>query len=409
MLPYSAMQANQSSPMHPFGDSFSRRSFLRQVSCGLGAALAMPRFSAMAGPDPYAGQEMPAAAAIGAFPPDRKLGIALVGLGGYSEGQLAPALQQTKLCRLAGIVTGTPEKASTWKTKYNIPDKNVYSYETFDQIANNPDIDIIYVVLPNALHAEYVIKAAQAGKHVICEKPLATSVEDCKRMIDACNQANKKLSVGYRLHFEPHNQEMMRLGQKEVFGPLKKIYADNGFRIGDPKQWRLNQALSGGGPLMDVGIYCVQGVIYTKGQNPVSVTAKFHEKTDLERFKEVEQGIDWQMQFADGTSADCKTSYAEGYGRLRAEAAKGWFELNPAYGYGGLKGETSRGPMDVPNVPQQAFQMDDFADCIINNKPTRVPGEMGMRDVEILYAIYRAAETGQKVRLGQAVNAVGNR
>lgn len=327
----------------------------------------------------------------------RKLGIALVGLGKYSEGELAPALEETKWCRLAGIVTGTPEKAEKWKKKYNIPDKNVYDYKTFDQIVDNPDIDIVYVVLPNSLHAEYVIRAAKAGKHVICEKPMATSAEDAQKMIDACKAAGKKLSIGYRLHFEPHNLEMMRLGQQKVYGSVKKIYAQNGQVQGTDTPWRLNRKLGGGGPLPDVGIYSLQGAIYTKGEIPISVTAKFHPVTDKERFKDVEEGMDFQLQFADGTVAECKTSYNDKYNLLRGEAEKGWFELSPAYAYSGLEGKTSEGKMDIQNVNQQARQMDAFADCILNNKETTVPGEMGLRDVQLIEAIYRAAETGQKV------------
>lgn len=325
----------------------------------------------------------------------RKLGIALVGLGKYSEDQLAPALEETKFCRLAGIVTGTPEKVEKWKNKYKIPDKNVYSYETLDRIADNPDI--VYVVLPNALHAEYTIRAAQAGKQVICEKPMATTSADCQQMINACQKAGKQLSIGYRLHFEPHNREMMRLGQQQVFGQISQIIAENGQKQGNDTPWRLGKGLAGGGPLPDVGVYCIQGAIYTKGQVPISVTAKFHPVTDKEKFKEVEEGISFQMQFADGSVADCRTSYNDKYNKLRAEAANGWFQLDPAYQYDGLKGETSRGKMDIKNVNQQARQMDAFAECVLNNKPTTVPGEMGRRDVQLIEAIYRAAETGTEV------------
>ncbi|GAB3903197.1 Gfo/Idh/MocA family oxidoreductase [Larkinella knui] len=327
----------------------------------------------------------------------RKLGIALVGLGKYSEGQLAPALEETRLCKLAGIVTGTPEKAEKWKKKYNLPDKNVYTYQTFDQMADNPDIDIVYVVLPNSLHAEYVIRAARAGKHVICEKPLATSVADGRRMIEACQKAGRKLSVGYRLHFDPHNREMMRLGQQKVLGAVKKIYAQNGQKEGYDTPWRLNKKLAGGGPLPDVGVYCIQGAIYTKGEVPIAVSAKYHPKTDLKKFKEVEEGMDFQLHFADGTVAECKTSYNDAYNQLRGEADQGWFELSPAYAYSGLKGQTKTGKMEQPNVNQQARQMEAFADCILNNRETTVPGEMGLRDVQLVEAIYRAADTGQKV------------
>jgi predicted dehydrogenase len=367
----------------------SRRDFVRTLSLGLGASMLVP--SAFA------------------FPPERKLGVALVGLGKYSTGQLAPALQQTKLCRLAGIVTGSPEKAAKWQQQYQIPAKNVYDYKTFDRMIDNPDIDIVYVVTPNALHAEYVVRAAQAGKHVMCEKPMATTVEDARRMIAACDKAGKKLSIGYRLHFEPHNQAMMQLGQKQVYGPIKHLITDNGFKFGNDTPWRVNKALAGGGPLMDMGIYSLQGCIYTKGQVPVSVTAKLAPETGSGYFKEVEAGVDWQLKFADGTVADCRTSYAENLsGRLRAEAQNGWFELQPAFGYGGLAGSTSKndGKLNLPNINQQAAQMDDFADCVLHNKPTRVPGEMGLRDVQLLLAIYRAAETGQAVSTKDVVQLI---
>src|SRR5690606_21211014 len=193
-----------------------------------------------------------------------KLGIALVARGSYAGSQLAPALQQTSHCYLAGIVTGSPSKIPEWMEKYSIQDKNVYSYENFDSIKDNPDIDIVYVVLPNSMHAEYTIRAAEAGKHVICEKPMALSVSDCDKMIAACKKAGKLLSIGYRLHFEPYNLEMARLGTSRVYGDLKTISGGFGFRAG-PSQWRLTQKYAGGGPLQDVGIYVIQGMCYTSG------------------------------------------------------------------------------------------------------------------------------------------------
>ncbi|RYC67852.1 Gfo/Idh/MocA family protein [Spirosoma sordidisoli] len=387
------------SPLFIPNSSLIRRDFIRHLGA---AAVAIPSLATLASLQACGGSSNNEtagtdAAGSGRTESGRKLGIALVGLGKYSEGELAPALQETEYCRLAGIVSGTPEKIDKWKRKYDIPDKNAYTYKTFDQIADNPEIDIVYVVLPNALHAEYVIRAAQAGKHVICEKPMATTAEDCQKMIDACKKAGKKLSIGYRLHFEPHNLEMMRLGQKETYGKVNRIIAENGQKQGNDTPWRLGKGLAGGGPLPDVGVYCIQGAIYTKGQVPISVTAKFHPVTDKEKFKEVEEGIDFQLRFADGSVADCRTSYNDKYNKLRAEAASGWFELAPAYQYDGLKGETSRGKMDIENVNQQARQMDAFADCILNNKETTVPGEMGMRDVQLIEAIYRAAETGKPV------------
>jgi predicted dehydrogenase len=328
---------------------------------------------------------------------DGKLGVALVGLGKYSEGQLAPALQETAHCYLAGIITGSEDKKQQWKSKYNLPDSACYTYASFDTIKDNQNIDIVYVVLPNAMHAEYVVRAAQAGKHVICEKPMAVTAEECDRMIAACKDAGKMLSVGYRLHFEPHNQEAMRLGQQKVYGKINLIEADHG--LNEVEGWRLNKALAGGGPLMDVGIYCVQAVRYVTGMEPVAVTAQEGFKHDHEKFSTVEESIDWQMEMQDGTIAKCTSSYAEKTNRLRVEAENGWFELLPAYPYSGVNGKTSEGNMNFPSVYQQALQMDDFALCIKEGRPTSVSGEEGRQDVKILQAIYKAMLTGERVMI----------
>jgi predicted dehydrogenase len=325
-----------------------------------------------------------------------KLGIALVGLGGYSTGQLAPALQQTEHCYLAGIITGTPSKAINWKAKYNIPEKNIYNYENYDGIKDNPDIDIVYVVLPNSMHAEYTIRAAHAGKHVICEKPMAVTVEDCDRMIHASKQAGKMLSIGYRLHFDPYHLEMTRLGTKKVYGDINKLTAGFGFRA-QKGIWRLDKKLAGGGPLMDLGIYCLQAVCYTTGMQPVAVTAQSSPISDTEKFIDIEETLSWQMEMPGGLIAECKTSYTEGLNYLKAEAQKGIFDLQPAFGYAGIKGRTPGGNIEYPALSQQARQMDAFALAVKNNKPSIVPGEMGRRDMRIITAIYEAMRTGKRI------------
>ena len=369
----------------PQAAASTRRDFLKTASLGLGAAaLATPTLSPLA---PTHAQAR-----------GRTLGVALVGLGNYATNQLAPALQHTRQCRLAGIVTGTPAKADTWSEKYSIPRTHIYNYETFDRIADNDDIDIVYVVLPNAMHAEYTIRAAQAGKHVISEKPMGISVSECEAMIAACNAAGVKLSIGYRLHFEPHNREAMRLGQDQVFGAVKVIESSFGFRIGNPNQWRLDKELSGGGALMDVGIYAIQAARYVTGEEPVAVTAQAF-TTDPVMFKEVHETIFWQLEFPGGAISNSTTSYGSYVERLYASCERGWFELGPAYSYSGIQGRTSQGPMDFPQVVQQAGQMDDFADCILNNRRSEVSGEEGLRDMKIIEAIYKAVETGENVRI----------
>lgn len=324
---------------------------------------------------------------------DRPLGVALVGLGSYATGQLAPALQETRHCRLAGIVTGTPAKAEAWKQQYGIPDRNIYSYDRFDEIAENDDIDIVYVVLPNAMHAEYVIRAAKAGKHVITEKPMATSVADAEAMVAACRAADRRLSVGYRLHFEPHHQEAMRIGRERVFGPIKVIEASFGFRIGDPDQWRLSKEMAGGGALMDVGIYAIQAARYVTGEEPIAVRAQGF-TTDPEKFREVYETVLWTLEFPSGAVATSSTTYNGYVNRLYAMAPEGWLEIQPAYSYSGIEGRTSRGPMDFPAVNQQARQMDDFAEAILTGRESRVPGEEGVRDMKVIEGIYRSIDEG---------------
>lgn len=320
---------------------------------------------------------------------DKKLGIALVGLGSYAGGQLAPALLETEYCYLAGIVTGTKEKEAEWVKKYNLKEENVYNYDNFDSIADNDDIDIVYVVLPNSMHAEYTIRAAKAGKHVICEKPMATSVEDCEKMIAACKEAGKKLSIGYRLHFDPFNEQMMILGQNRAYGDMN-IESSFSFILDDPKRWRTQKELAGGGPLMDLGIYCLQGCIYTFGELPTSLWAKNITK-DNEFFKDIEGSIEWEMTFPSG-KAYCTTSYEEPfYDHLTANTEKGELKLSPAFIYNGLKGTTPDGPMTVTPVNQQAQQMDAFAQNILQNTPSLVPGEMGLRDNYIIEKIYESA------------------
>lgn len=327
----------------------------------------------------------------------KKLGIALVGLGKYATEQLAPALLETQHCYLAGIVTGTESKIPEWKTKYNIPDSNVYNYENFNQISNNKDIDILYIVLPNAMHAEYVICGAKAGKHIICEKPMALSVQQCDEMIKACRDTGKLLSIGYRLHFEPHHRDVMKMGQSKVFGELTYIHAAHG--SSNTKGWRLDKKLAGGGPLMDLGIYCIQAARYTTGMEPIAVTAKEEEKTDHARFDDIEESLTWEMEFPNGLMAVCETSYSTEMNILHADAAHGWFELSPAYEYEGIKGKTATGFIDLPNINQQALQMDDFAHAILTNGQVKVTGEMGRTDVKIIQAIYEAMKSGKRVEI----------
>ncbi|MEP7321871.1 MAG: Gfo/Idh/MocA family oxidoreductase [Saprospiraceae bacterium] len=337
------------------------------------------------------------------FLEEKKLGIALVGLGNYATNQLAPALLETLNCKLTGIVTGTPAKEEKWAKQYNIPKKNIYNYQNFDTIKNNPDIDIVYVVLPNAMHAEYTIRAAKAGKHVICEKPMALNVQECKEMIKACNDHKVKLSVGYRLYFEPHHLEMRRLGTEKVYGSVRMIESSLGFSMADPKIWRLNKALGGGGAIMDLGVYCIQGARRTIGELPVSVTAQGFIR-DKTIFKDIYEGITFQMNFPSGAISNSTTTYTSYVDRLHATTGYQWYTLQPSFNATGAKGEflndNKAQPMSFKTKAfQQIDQMDDFVKCIRENKVSIASGEEGMTDLKIIEAIKESADRGGTVKL----------
>jgi glucose-fructose oxidoreductase len=327
---------------------------------------------------------------------DQKLGVALVGLGSYSTYQLAPALQDTEHCYLAGIVTGTPAKASAWQAKYSLDPEHCYSYDNFDQIAQDSTIDIVYVVLPNSMHAEFAIRAARAGKHVICEKPMGMSVAECDAIIAACQEAGVKLCMGYRLQSEPYTQEIKKYVREKTFGSVRFVSADAAYiSRGNPNQWRLDRSLSGGGALMNMGVYSIQSCIYSCGMNPLSVSAQEF-STRPEYFRDTDETITAQFTFPNGVVGQMMTSHNASANRLYGSCDSGWFELQPANNYGPLSGRTSSGPITFPHESQQKLQMDDFASHILYDTPNRAPGEMGKRDMIIVEAIYRSIKEGGK-------------
>ncbi|MDP2527381.1 Gfo/Idh/MocA family protein [Maribacter dokdonensis] len=343
---------------------------------------------------------MPLANAFTTNKNSKKLGVALVGLGSYSTYQLAPSLLDTEHCYLAGIVTGTKEKESVWQEKYNIPKENIYNYENFDTIADNDSIDVIYVVLPNSMHAEFCIRAAKAGKHVICEKPMAVSVAECDAIMNACNEHKVKLSVGYRMQSDPYTHEVKKYVREKTFGDVLFVSSDAGYvSNGNPDQWRLNKKLSGGGALMNMGVYAIQTSIYGTGQNPISVSAQeFSTRPDY--FKDTDETITAQFKFENGAVAHMMTSHNANGNRLKCHCSKGWFELDPAHSYGPISGRTSNGDvLKFPHKRQQALQMDDFAKHILLDSKNLAPGEMGKRDMIIVEAIYKSIREGGQEQL----------
>ncbi len=348
-----------------------------------------------------------AAAAIGAglvraeTLPEKTVGFALVGIGTLSMGQLLPAFAKCKLARPVALVSGHPDKVRDQANKYGIDQKNIYNYENFESLKDNPAVDVVYIVLPNGMHAEYTIRAAKLGKHVLCEKPMANSVADCQAMIDACNAAQRKLMIAYRLHYEPLTQKAIEIAR--TLGTIKQITAEGGFNIGDPTQWRLNRKLAGGGSLMDIGIYALNAVRYLSGQEPSDVSAISYSTPDDPRFKEVEETIAFELRFKSGLVASCLSSYGFGCNRFRVYGARGQLESEPYWSYQDNRLWRPRGrdreEVQVEPVNHFASEMDHFSECVLNDKAPLTTGEEGLKDLKVMMAAYESTQTGKAIQI----------
>lgn len=372
--------------MHPKSSQPSRRDFLKTAGVTAAAASLTSTLSAQ-----KAGKA------------EKPFGYAVVGIGGLTKTDILPAFASMKRARLTALVSGDPAKARETAAAHGVPESGLYSYDTFDRIADNPDIDAVYIVLPNNLHAQFTIRAHQAGKHVLVEKPMANTVKECESMIAAAKDAGKLLSVAYRLRYEPHTQEMIRLGREKVFGATRAILTEAGFNIGDPTQWRLSKTAAGGGSMMDIGIYALNAARYLSGEEPAEVSA--FESTDRNdpRFKEVENTVTFQLRFPSGVLASCVSSYGAGFNRFRVHAEKGSFELEPALSRKGLRMRVAdKGglmPKEFPQVDHFAAMMDDLADCAASGRTPLTDGVDGLNDLRVIEAVYESIRTGAPVKI----------
>ncbi len=329
----------------------------------------------------------------------RTLGYCIVGLGRISLGHFMPGCKASKSSRVVALVSGHRDKADKTAQEYGVPSRNIYDYGNYNEIANNKDIDAVYIALPNSMHAEYTIRAANAGKHVFCEKPMATSVKDSQAMIDACKAAAKKLMIAYRCQYEPTNLRAISLIRAGTLGTVQAIESANGF-VEHAGEWRLNRKLAGGGPLMDVGIYSLNACRYLTGEEPAQVEG-FCSVIDKDgRFNEVEENVGWTMRFPSGIVASCNTTYgANMNGYFRVHGSKGSLHVEPAFAYEGLhlraqiKGQPD---LDEPNPEKDPAQFtreaDYFANCVFENKEPKSDGEEGLRDMQLMAEIYRSCK-----------------
>ena len=374
-------------------NELTRRNFMKKTGQGLLAAgafesLLKPASSQLHVPDP----------------PGKKLGWAIVGLGSLSINQILPAFAKCEKSKVVAFVSGHPDKANKLSLRYGVNKKNIYNYQNYDSIKDNPDVDVIYIVLPNGMHAEYTVRGLQAGKHVLCEKPMANTPAECQQMVDAGRKADRKLMIAYRCRYEPFNREAIRIAQSGDLGPTQMILADAGFKAGDPSQWRLNKQLAGGGSMMDIGIYALNATRYLSGQEPTEVNAIIYSTPGDPRFKEVEEHVNFQLRFPSGILANCSSSY--GYfhqSHFRVMGTEARLCLDPATWYSGLRMWIERDntieQKDLPSVDHFATEMDHMSDCVMQNKQPLTPGEEGLRDLTIITGIYEAARSGKTVKL----------
>jgi predicted dehydrogenase len=347
------------------------------------------------------------------LPPDGRVRYAVVGLGHLALEEIIPALTSCKKSRLTALVSGSPDKMKKVAAQYGVKAQNCYSYDTYDQIKNNKEVDVIYIVLPNALHKEYVVRGAKAGKHILCEKPMATSSKECEEMITACRNANVKLMIAYRIQYEPHNRKLRELVKSKVFGVPKFIESSNSQSSANPAHWRHKKALAGGGALPDIGLYCLNTNRFILGEEPTEVFAYQYSTPGNPLFTEVEELISWQMRFPSGVIASCSSDYnVHESRRYRVMCEKGWLNMDKAYAYHGQKLTTARaeGMMEkqeeigLAEKDQFATEIDHFSDCIIHNKAPFTPGEEGLQDHLLMEAIYQSAQTGKPVKITKQID-----
>jgi predicted dehydrogenase len=378
----------------------SRRQFLRQAS--LGAALA-----AVAGPAgalPFATETPPDMAT----PDDQKIGFAIVGLGKFATQQIMPNFKNCQHARITALVSGSPDKAKKLAKEYGVDAASIYDYQSFDKIKDDPAVQAVYIILPNGLHCEFTERAARAGKHVLCEKPMANTVEECQRMLKACADAGRKLMIAYRAQYEPFNLDAMARIRKGELGQLRAITADHGRAVKPDEEkadtWRVVKKLAGGGSLMDIGIYSLNACRYLTGEEPSEVTAQ--ESTDRRdpRFKEVEDNIHFTLRFPSGVLASCTSSYSIAeVKRYRVFGDKAWLDLDPAIDYNEHKmligGQKGKQEPKIKEGNQFAAEVDHFAECVQKNQTPKTPGEEGLKDVRLIQAIYEAARSGKVVKV----------
>jgi predicted dehydrogenase len=331
---------------------------------------------------------------------DYTIGYAPVGLGDISN-TFMKQVQHCRHSKITGLVTGHPaEKGTKYSAEYNVPQSSVYTYKNYDSIRDNKAIDAVYIGLPNSMHMEYTVRAAEAGKHVLCEKPMANSPAECRRMIDACKAHNVKLMVAYRLQYDAHMQHLRDLIRDGAVGEIISVGGEFFGQKSYP-QWRLDKALAGGGSLNDMGIYPLNTIRYLIGETPTEFKGMVSTREKGPRFAQVEQTVQWVMKFPSGVLGDCGSSYGESpEAYLYVNGTTGGVQLQKAYGNnpdytfsGTAKAAAEARPFPAVTQYQFGEEADSFAANIHDDTEPIAGGDEGLKDMICIEAIYKSAET----------------
>lgn len=398
------------------GDSnkLNRRAFLENAGKGIAAAslLAAAARRANAQQDNLKPNEK--------LPPDKRVGWAIVGLGDFGTKQILPSFAESKRSRIVAFVSGDRAKAEKYAEQYGVKTANIYDYKTFDQIKNNPEVDVVYIILPNGMHHEYTLRGFQAGKHVMCEKPMANTVKECEEMVAAGKKAGKKLMIAYRAQYEPYNLAAIEKTRSGALGKLKTIVADHGRNLNPAEKrdvWRMNKKLAGGGSLYDIGLYSLNATRYLTGEEPIEISAQMYSTPGDQRFREVEENVNFTLRFPSGVLANCTASYGfTEVKRYRVFGDKAWLELDPATDYyehrmliGRKNPDASEENKTAPKFlieeqqiqegNQFAAEMDHLSQCVQENREPKTPGEEGLQDVRLMQLIYQAAREGKTIKV----------
>ena len=333
--------------------------------------------------------------------PVKPVRYAVVGLGHIAQVAVLPAFNNARRnSRLTALVSDDPQKLKQLARRYDVP--YCYSYRQYDQCLREGYIDAVYIALPNSMHCDFAVRAAKAGIHVLCEKPLAVTMQECRRMIQAADQADTKLMTAYRLHFEEANMNTVELARSGRLGNLRLFNSVFTMQVreGDIRV----EAELGGGSLYDIGVYCINAARYVFRANPTKVSASTIKGTDR-RFREVDEMTTAWLEFPGNRLATFVCSFgAADVSSYDVVGTKGHVRLDPAYEYVGeleqnivFNGKSRSRRYDSQD--QFAPELLYFSDCILTDRDPEPSGLEGLIDVAIVEALYRSAKTGRPVSL----------